>query len=483
MAGTGRGNTLRSLQTLYREGSVGNLSDGELLERFTARRGDSAEQAFAALVGRHGPLVLRVCRRVLGNAHDAEDAFQATFIVLANRAKAVRRRESLACWLHGVALRVAWSARTVAARRQVHERKTAEAAARSESWLEPEGRGDSEEAIHEELGRLPERYRAAILLCDLEGLTQEQAAARLGWPIGSVKSRLSRGRERLRRRLRCRGLAPSVGAPWVAGGLASPSVGLSDAAVRGALGATRRIGLVKIVSEVGPAAQLANKVLRTMTMAHLKAVAGVFAVGVLAAGAGVFAQQGAVEARPGVPMVRYEIRVGRAGAVAGPPVIVEAVEGDDVRVETSYGVVIIRPSATRPAPAGAPSAAKEDSVGRASSPVAGAPRAKPGMAMNMMMGQQLGKDMMPGRMGGPSGAGHASSAGPGSLAPLGEPGMGMEMGRGRMPGMMGGPSGLEPSDSPITQERRLKALEEKIDRILNALEKSKLLPADSSPST
>ena len=118
--------SLRHLRTLYRVGVVGDLTDGQLLERFVAGRDESAEAGFAALVERHGPMVLRVCRQILGDAHDAEDAFQATFLVLARRAGSVRKRESVASWLYGIARRVARRSRADAARRREHERRRAE---------------------------------------------------------------------------------------------------------------------------------------------------------------------------------------------------------------------------------------------------------------------------------------------------------------------------------------------------------------------
>ena len=112
---------LKQIETLFRTGTAGGLTDGQLLERFLERRDEDAEAAFAALVDRHGAMVLRVCRQVLRDETDAEDAAQATFLVLARRAGSISRRESVGCWLHGVALRVAANARTAAARRRTHE--------------------------------------------------------------------------------------------------------------------------------------------------------------------------------------------------------------------------------------------------------------------------------------------------------------------------------------------------------------------------
>ena len=197
---------LRHLNTLFNLGAVGGLTDRELLTLFTTRRDEAAELAFAVLVDRHGPMVLRVCQAVLRDSHDAQDAFQATFLVLVQKARGLWVRECLGPWLHQVAHRTASCARSARARRRRHERLAASSSA--------DGAGESPddlgEVLHEEVGRLPERYRAAVVLCLLEGLTPEQAARQLGWPAGTVHSRLARGRARLRRRLTRRGLAPEM---------------------------------------------------------------------------------------------------------------------------------------------------------------------------------------------------------------------------------------------------------------------------------
>src|SRR5262245_56233695 len=169
-------------------------TDGELLEQFLAAR-DGA--AFEVLVRRHGPMVLGVCRRVLGNEHDAEDAFQATFLVLARRGDAVRPASKVGSWLYGVAYRTALEARRMAARRR---RKEACAVPRSEAA--PDAADDLRPVLDRELSGLPDRYRAPLVLCDLEGSTRKEAARRLGWAEGTVSSRLSRGRQLLARRLR-----------------------------------------------------------------------------------------------------------------------------------------------------------------------------------------------------------------------------------------------------------------------------------------
>jgi RNA polymerase sigma factor (sigma-70 family) len=195
------------LRTLFGAGGVSGLTDGQLLERFATRGDGAAGLAFAALVEKHGPTVLNVCLVVLRDRHDAEDAFQATFLVLARRAGTIRKRDSVASWLYGVALRVASEARAAAARRRAHEQRAGAAARKTPDDRAPCDLGP---LLHEELGRLPERYRAPVLLCYLEGLSQDEAAQRLGWPVGTVKSRLARGKARLRDRLTRRGLAPTA---------------------------------------------------------------------------------------------------------------------------------------------------------------------------------------------------------------------------------------------------------------------------------
>ncbi|HKI16580.1 MAG TPA: RNA polymerase sigma factor, partial [Isosphaeraceae bacterium] len=205
----------RYLSALFHSGTLAGLSDRELLERFAARRGENdetAELAFAALLARHGAMVLRVCRAVLGDRHEAEDAFQATFLVLASRAGSIHRRGSVGSWLHGVALRVAACERSRAARRRRHERRRAEMTTRTTGGesRNPAPDDDLGRVLQEEIGRLPDRFRAAVVLCYLEGMTHEMAAKQSGCPVGTIRSRLATARERLRNRLTRRGVGPAV---------------------------------------------------------------------------------------------------------------------------------------------------------------------------------------------------------------------------------------------------------------------------------
>src|SRR5262245_49072977 len=176
-------------------------SDGQLLGRFAQLRD---EAAFEALLHRHGPMVWGVCRRLLPEGHDAEDAFQATFLVLLQKAASIREHDSAASWLYSVARRIALRARANADRRRAVERQVplprqpdvpSEAAGREVLAI-----------VEEELARLPERFRAPLRLCGLGGLSKAEAARQLGWKAGTVASRLARARERLRGRLARRGV-------------------------------------------------------------------------------------------------------------------------------------------------------------------------------------------------------------------------------------------------------------------------------------
>jgi RNA polymerase sigma factor (sigma-70 family) len=179
-------------------------TDRQLLDHFVH---DQDSRAFQSLVVRHGTAVHRVCHAVLKDPHEAEDAFQATFLVLARRAPDIQDPETLRAWLRGVAYRIAVRARRRVARRRENERTLAEM-----SWAEPvaapvEATLELRELVEDELNRLPDDYRQAIVLCYLDGLTHQEAARRLNWPVGTVKVRLVRGRRMLRERLNRRGIA------------------------------------------------------------------------------------------------------------------------------------------------------------------------------------------------------------------------------------------------------------------------------------
>ena len=274
---------VRDLQTLFEVGSLGGLSDGQLLDRFVARREGAV---FEAILLRHGPMVWGVCRRVLRDHHDAEDAFQATFLVLARKASTVMPREMLGNWLYGVAYQTAMKARAVRAKRRVRESQVLNM---PEPMMVPHDLRDAlSDCLDRELSRLPEKYRIPIVLCDLEGRTHKEAASRLGWPIGTVSSRLSRARTLLARRLSRRGVSLSVGslAALLAQDVASASMPTQligstvQAASLFAAGGAMTAGVVS--AEV---AALIGEVLKVMLLGKLKiATAMLLVASVLVAG-------------------------------------------------------------------------------------------------------------------------------------------------------------------------------------------------------
>jgi len=281
-------------------GTVAGLAEWQLLHRYAVGRD---EDAFAALVVRHGPMVLGVCRRILGRSQDAEDAFQATFLVLARKAGSLGPCDDVGSWLYGVARRVALRVRSESARRRSRERPAGEAEGTTPAAVggDPAPEPDLRPVLDEELGRLPASYRAAVVLCYLDGHTQEEAARRLGWPVGTVKGRLSRARELLRSRLTRRGLAPAVGiAVWlerearaaVPEGLVQTTV---EAAGRFAAGG-KTAGAVS-----ASVAFLVERTIASMIL-HQWKVAAV----VLATTAAVVAGAGAIAGHEGRPGLRHD---------------------------------------------------------------------------------------------------------------------------------------------------------------------------------
>jgi RNA polymerase sigma factor (sigma-70 family) len=307
MATAQLGTLLRHIKGLAAGHGGQHRTDRQLLDDFAAR-GD--QSAFAGLVDRHGPMVLRVCRRVLRHEQDAEDAFQATFLVLARHPGSIRRREALASWLYGVAYRTAMKAKRGAARRRNHEARLRERtppAAPSPTW------DDVQAVLDEEIQRLPESFRSAFVLCALQGQTVPAAAAELGVKEGTLSWRLARARQRLRQQLSRRGIELSAV-------LAALSLvpGAGEAAVPAALaGATIRFGLS--VAAGGPAAAtipshiaaLAAGVTRAMSLTKAQiAAALLLTVSLLAAAAGAVGYQAfgagekespAAAARPAAP--------------------------------------------------------------------------------------------------------------------------------------------------------------------------------------
>jgi RNA polymerase sigma factor (sigma-70 family) len=278
---------MRHLHKAFRPSSGAGLADADLLERFVGSRD---EAAFELLLWRHGPMVLGVCRRVLHHAQDAEDAFQATFLTLVRKAPSVARRGSVGSWLYKVALRVALAAREQRAREAAQPLDRDVSAAESTPdllWR------DLRPVLDEEVGRLPERHRRAFVLCYLQGKTNAEAARELGIPEGTVASRLSWARRRLRSRLGRRGLTLS------AAGLA---LGLPARAARATvpaalMGSTLRAALALRAGEAASSAGVSSSVIRltegvlqAMCATKLKtAMAVLVALGVLAGGAGLLA--------------------------------------------------------------------------------------------------------------------------------------------------------------------------------------------------
>jgi RNA polymerase sigma factor (sigma-70 family) len=283
-------------------------TDGELLDRFVQRQ---EEEAFAALLGRHGPMVLRVARRVLGRVHDAEDVFQATFLLLARRARAIRNRASVGSWLHGVAHRLAVRVRAQARLRQERERQAAErpagGAASGQAWRE------LQELLDTELRRLPAKHREALVVCYLEGATQEDAARRLGLPLGTLRSRLARARALFQKRLAGRGLALSGAAVMAALLAHSAAAAWPVSLSRPTLMAALPFAACRPVP--GPSARaalLAREGLQTMFAARLKLVlTTVLAAAALSAGAG------ALALRAGADRPAPEAQAGRPRPASG----------------------------------------------------------------------------------------------------------------------------------------------------------------------
>ncbi len=259
-----------------------SISDADLVEKYAA---DRNEDSFAELVRRHGPMVWGVCRRLLPNAQDAEDAFQATFLVLTHKAAAVRPAAAVGNWLYGVARRAALKARATATRRAAVERQVASP---PEPVAMPDLQRDLVPVVDAALSRVPDKYRLAVVLCDLEGRTRAEAARQLGWPEGTVASRLAEGRARLARLLSCHGLTTS-GVALVAA--LSPAPG--TAAAEPPFPASLPVGAPKVGAPTPGAAALAEEVLRSMIATRMWTAALVcLAFGLAVAGAAIALDRG-----------------------------------------------------------------------------------------------------------------------------------------------------------------------------------------------
>jgi RNA polymerase sigma-70 factor (ECF subfamily) len=306
---------------LFRLGRLGELPDGPLLERFL-EGGDAARPAFEGLVARHGPMVRGVCLRVLGDRHEADDAFQATFLVLALRAGSIRKPGALGPWLHGVAARVARRARDSARRR----RESQPVCPRIEPATGDPDPAESNElraVLDEELGRLREAYRRPLVLCYLEGLSQEQAARVLGWSKGTVSGRLARAKELLRGRLARRGLAPAsaiaalLARPAEAASMPPPSLAAAtvQAAAAASLGGAEALGVPAAVRT------LSDQAVRTLRLASLRATASVLLPALVLGGVALAlaAPRGGEGPRPSNPTPTPEPPRPKATAPVDPP--------------------------------------------------------------------------------------------------------------------------------------------------------------------
>jgi RNA polymerase sigma factor (sigma-70 family) len=283
------------------------LTDGQLLEDFLSRRDETAMEA---LVRRHGPMVWGVCRRVLSNHHDAEDAFQAAFLVLVRKADSIRPRERVADWLYGVARQTALKARATAARRKGRERQVDQMP--EPRAARPAEQPDWEPLLDQELSRLPAKYRVLVVLCDLEGKSRKEAARQLGCPEGTVGGRLARARRMLAERLARRGLAVSSAAlaaslAQAAASAAVPTPSTSAAVRSVALWASGRAsGLVSV-----KVAALTDGVLNAMLIQKLKAMAAMVLAALLAVG-GVLVSCTAPGAAEAASQARHETKASTA---------------------------------------------------------------------------------------------------------------------------------------------------------------------------
>jgi RNA polymerase sigma factor (sigma-70 family) len=323
---------LRHIRRLTGVRSTESATDGQLLERFALQQD---EAAFDALVQRYGSLVLGLCRRVLRDEDDAEDAFQATFLVLAKKASAVRKQESVGSWLYGVAYRVSLEARTRAARRRVHERQASDMGFTSFTLDDDRDSAPSTEVdpavevawrelrpvLDDELTRLPEKYRAPVLLCYLQGKTNEEAAAQLSWPAGTVKGRLSRARDLLRNRLMRRGVALSTG--MVATLLADRA--LADVPARLSSAVTKSAALFASgKAGVGAAAprvhNLAEGALKAMLLSRIKKIVPLtlLTLGLLGAGVGLAYRSLAAEPKDAPKDLPPLVRTAQSGPWSAP---------------------------------------------------------------------------------------------------------------------------------------------------------------------
>jgi RNA polymerase sigma factor (sigma-70 family) len=297
MIGAASDSVVRQIELLFQGGSVSGLTDRQLLERFNARRDRTGEAAFSALVMRHGPMVLTVCRQLLGDRHLAEDVFQAVFLVLARKARSIRDPDLLGNWLYGVALRTARKARGRLARQRQHEEsgsmKSGGAGSDSSVASSPADQPaivrEQAEILHSEVARLPKPFRLPVVLYYFEGLSLDEAARRLGCPAGTVHSRLVRARDKLRRGLSRRGVALPAAA--LAAVMESNSASASVSSPLYDMTARAAIQFAAGQAAAPAVTALAQEVLRSMLVEKLKLTAlTLLFLGAVASGAGFIGQ-------------------------------------------------------------------------------------------------------------------------------------------------------------------------------------------------
>lgn len=335
---------LRHVRALFGAGAAGGASDRQLLERYR-RGGPDAEAAFAVLVARHGPMVLGVCRRSLRDPEAVADAFQATFLVLVRKSGSVQVEDTLGRWLYGVSRRVVARSRAQSARLAAREVPG--------PGPEPTGPGDDPfrreliAILDEEVARLPEPFRAAVVLCDLDGMTHEDAARQLSCPVGTIESRLSRGRKRLRERLAGRGLSPGAVLP----------AGLLRPEVPGSLSAATIASAARAASASAAVSTLIEGVLADMTWTKMKSLAAWLGSIAVVGGLGMIAARYLkIGESPPTPQVAPAAVVNRPNEPAPfqlrPPAKVRP--GDTLRIEVLQalpgrpigGTHLVRPDGT-----------------------------------------------------------------------------------------------------------------------------------------
>jgi RNA polymerase sigma factor (sigma-70 family) len=307
------------LGTLYRVGTFGSLPDNQLVERFLARDDPAgSEAAFATLVERHGAMVFSVCQRVLQNPHDAHDAFQATFLVLVRKAASIRRRESVGGWLFGIARRVAVRARLEAVRRRERlEKLGIERQNSTDDGMAIRGEPELDYGpLIAEIDRLPERFRAPVVLHYFEGASAEAIAERLGCPRGTILSRLARARERLRQRLEHQGVALEALMPAAdVSGRWFTAATIPSYLVQSTIRAARCLALAgTAIESVVPAtvALLARTIVRSLMFANARLASVVVILGVSSAALGL-SMTAPADDRPGATHLQMKTASNKIG--------------------------------------------------------------------------------------------------------------------------------------------------------------------------